>query len=252
MGSQHVPGKDTGIDVAPADATGVSAQLRGETMAYAAQSAVYNIVANFFEPYIGTQVQKRFSGADAAHPGKHGTYVQNMAGEFAGDLIGSSTLMLAEAVAPNQLHACTRTMRGWIDPFYTKIANHVFADEKDEPGCDEKIAKWKLFQERNLVRSSIIATAGIAGNVATQKLLIGNPSSTKLILAGKLASTAVTTGLGLGMRMAFPQPMNNMDKWMSKKVFAPMMDDKTANAAPPSHVEKLAQQGHAEALQPGR
>lgn len=197
----------------------VTSQLRGETMAYALQSAVHNLGANLFEPYINYRVQKSYSR-------KGGSYTQNLAGEFAGDIIGASTLMLAEAVCPEQLHACTRTMRSWVDPLYTSVAHKVFAKEKDSPDYDQKIEKWKTFQERNLARSAIIATAGIAGNIATQKLVIGNPAPTKIIFIGKLISTALTTTLGLSARFAFPEQMKSADKWMSKNIFAPMLKDK--------------------------
>lgn len=197
----------------------VTAQLRGETMAYALQSAVHNLGANFFEPYINYRVQKSYSQ-------KGGSYAQNLGGEFAGDIIGASTLMLLEAVCPEQLHSCTRTMRSWVDPLYTSVAHKVFAKEKDSPDYEQKIEKWKTFQERNLARSAIIATAGIAGNIATQKLVIGNPAPTKLIFVGKLISTALTTTLGLTARFTFPDQMKNADKWMAKNIFAPMLKDK--------------------------
>lgn len=208
----------------------VSAQLRGETMAYAVQSAVYNLGANFFEPYINYQVQKRYSGHGLAHNTAHGNYAQNLAGEFAGDIIGASTLMLAEAICPEQLHAGTRRARSWIDPIYSSIAQKVFAKEKGSPDYEQKIDKWKTFQERNLVRSTIIATAGIAGNIATQKLVIGNPSPTKLIFAGKLVSTALTTAIGLGARMAFPERMKSLDTLVGKKIFKPLLNDKEISA----------------------
>lgn len=225
----------------------VSTQLRGETMAYAAQSAVYNLGANFFEPYINARVQKYYSG-----PHSYGSYTQNLAGEFAGDIIGSSTLLLAEAFIPESLHRGTRAMRRLIDPLYTSVAHRVFAKEKSSPDYEKKIDEWKVFHERNLVRSAIIATAGIAGNIATQKVLIGNPSPTKLIFAGKLASTALTTAIGLGVRLAYPQQMKGVDRWMSKNIFAPLMKDNAADGSPSTHADKLAQQNAAENLQPAR
>lgn len=228
----------------------VTAQLRGETMAYALQSAVLNLGANFFEPYINYRVQKHYSAKDGA-----GNYTQNLAGEFAGDIIGASTLMLAEAVCPEQLHACTRTLRSWVDPLYTSVAHRVFAKEKDSPDYEQKVEKWKTFQERNLVRSAIIATAGIAGNVATQKLVIGNPSPTRLIFAGKLVSTALTTTLGLSARLAFPEQMKGIDKWVGKNIFTPMLKDKDApngEASSGPHAGRLMNERPEEALSYGR
>lgn len=234
---------DTKPDKENKESAPITAQLRGETMAYAVQSAVYNLGANFFEPYVNYRVQKYYSQHNPSHPGA-GNYTQNLAGEFAGDIIGSSTLLLAEAICPEQLHSCMRTVRSWVDPLYTSVAHRVFAKEKDSPDYEQKIEKWKTFQERNLVRSAIIATAGIAGNVATQKLVIGNPSPTKLIFAGKLISTALSTSIGLGVRLAFPDQMKGMDKWMSKNIFAPMLKDKVMpdeDVPSVSYVEKLNQ-----------
>lgn len=227
----------------------VTAQMRGETMAFAAQSALYNLGANFFEPYINYRVQKHFSGGDALHPKAYGNYTQNLAGEFAGDIIGASTLMLAEAICPEEYHRFARKARGLIDPLYTSVAHVVFAKERTAPDYDKKVEDWKTFQERNLVRSAVIATTGILGNVATQKLVIGNPSPTKLIFAGKLISTALTTTLGLTARLAFPEAMKGMDSWMGKTIFEPMMDNKGEGTAPPtmaanpdSFVARLQQQ----------
>lgn len=217
----------------------ISAQLRGETMAYALQSAIYNIGANFFEPYINYRIQKHY--AKDSLKGSAGSYTQNLAGEFAGDIIGASSLMLAEAICPEQLHACSRTFRGWIDPLYSSVAHRVFAAEKNTPDYEQEIEKWKVFQERNFVRSSIIATASLLGNVATQKLLIGNPSPTRYIFAGKLASTTLTTSLGLMTRFAFPSQTKALDNWIGKNVFSPILEDK-GTVIPPkedSHVCKL-------------
>jgi hypothetical protein len=202
-------------------------------MAYALQSGIYNLAANFFEPYINYRVQKHYSGSGAARPEAHGNYAQNLAGEFAGDIIGAASLMLAEAVCPEQLHACTKTMRGWVDPLYDTVARKVFAKEQGAPDYEQKVEQWKTFQERNLVRSTIMSGAGIAGNVITQKAVIGNPSPTGLIFKGKLASTTLTTALGLSVRLAFPDQMKNVDRWVGKNLFAPVFEDKTA-----SHVKK--------------
>lgn len=221
------------------DPNTVSSQLRGETMAFALQSAFYNLGANFFEPYINYRVQKHYSKND---PSISGNYTQNLAGEFAGDVIGASTLMLAEALAPEQLHAATRKLRSWVDPLYTSVAHRVFEKEKNSPDYEKKVEEWKTFQERNLVRSAIVATAGIAGNLATQKWVIGNPSPTKVIFAGKLISTALTTTIGLGVRLAFPQQMKSVDTWVGEKVFKPWLSDKKVEgdkSRPTSHVDRL-------------
>ncbi|GEM_PF-1996979 len=234
----------------------VSPQLRGEAMSYAVQSAVYNLGANFFEPYINYRVQKHYSQNNFTHPDA-GSYKQNLVGEFVGDIAGSSTLILAEALCPEQLHSMTRKIRSWVDPVYVSVAHKIFSADKDHPDYEQKIKEWTTFQERNLVRSAIIATAGIAGNIATQKLLLGNPAPTKLILAGKLISTTLTTSIGLTTRIAFPEQIQSVDNWMSKNIFAPLMKEKDQNVinsnlstpsttpTPPTtsttHVEKLAQ-----------
>jgi hypothetical protein len=228
----------------------VSAEVRGEAMAFALQSAACNLGANFFEPYIGYRIQKQFAakGTDAAP--SHGTYTQNLAGELAGDVIGASTIIFAEAVCPEQLHAFTRRARKFVDPLYDSVAHMVFAKDRGSPDYEKKVEEWKLFQERNLVRSAIIAGAGIAGNLATQKYLVRNPSLTGLIFAGKLTSTAITTALGLTVRLAFPEKMKKVDSWISKKMFGPILkkkDDQPVNGAEPqaesqAHFERLLQQ----------
>lgn len=200
----------------------ISSQLRGETMAYAAQSGLYNLGANIFEPYINHLFQQHYATGGT----RAGSYGQNLMGELAGDVIGSSTLMLAEMICPVALHTFTRHARNVVDPLYTSVAHVVFADECRQPDYAEKVEKWKTFQERNLVRSAIVAGAGIAGNIATQKMLIGNPAPTGLIFKGKLLSTAITTCLGLGVRFAFPDQMRRMDKWVGGAI-APMMEEKS-------------------------
>lgn len=207
--------------------TPVSAELRGEAMAYALQSGAFSIAANLFEPYINYRIQKHFAPRNILHPGQYGNYGQNLLGELAGDLTGVIGLISAEAIAPKQLHACTRTMRSWVDPLYTTVARWVLASEKNSPAYETNVREWADTHERNLVRSSIIMTANVAGNVAAQKWLIGNPSSTKLIFAGKLASSAVTTSLGLAMRLMFPDQTKNMDRWISKKIFMPLLTPDT-------------------------
>lgn len=218
----------------------LSAELRGETIAYAVQSGVYNLAANFVEPYINYRIQQRYSGPDARHHGPHGSYTQNLVGEFAGDLIGCSTLILAETIMPTQLHTFTRTARTWIDPLYTRIAHAVLATHRSDTDYEQQIERWKTFQERSLIRSTIMATAGIVGNVATQKMLVGNPSPSSLIFKGKLVSTAITTALGLVARFALPQQTRRMDKWIGNHL-SPMMEDKAMpTAGHVSHAERLS------------
>ena len=251
----------------------VTAQLRAESIAYAVQTGVFNLAANFVEPYINYRIQQQHSihnepqhtgnnqpqhvggnqpqhaggnavHVDGAHPEARGTYTQNLVGEFAGDLIGSSTLILAETLIPGPLHAFTRAARSLVDPVYTPIAHMVLAKDRFEPDHEERVEQWKTFQERNLVRSAIMATAGIAGNVLTQKYLVGNPSPTSLILKGKLLSTALTTATELGVRFAFPHHMGRLDKWMGGK-FAPMMKDETLPGeenASTLHTDKIEQE----------
>lgn len=220
----------------------ISAQLRGETMAYAVQSAFYNLGANIFEPYVNYRIQKYYAGRDPSNAGNYGNYTQNLAGELAGDLAGAGALMFAESFFPEQLHTVTRRLRSWVDPLYTSVAHKVLAKEAARPDYDQVVEKWKTYQERNLVRSAIIATAGIAGNLLTQKAIVGNPAPTKLIFAGKLVSTLLTTTLGLSVRMGFPEQTKAMDKWIGQRVFAPMLKDKGTlqePVQPSTHVDKL-------------
>ena len=222
------------------DASHISAKLRGETMAFALQSAVCNLGANLFEPYVSYRIQKHYAHDD---PALTGNYTQNLVGEFAGDMLGAGALMLAELVFPEQLHGASRKIRSWLDPLYSSVAHQVFAKEKDSPDYEKKIEEWKTFQERNLVRSSIVASVGLAGNLATQKLLLGNPSSLKVVFAGKLASTALTTALGLTARLAFPKQMKRIDNWVGDTVFKPWLEDKTIEQdKPEQHTERLRRQ----------
>jgi hypothetical protein len=202
----------------------VSAQLRGETMAYAFQSGMYNLAANFFEPYVGYRTQRYYSEHGGA-PLAYGSYSQNLAGEFAGDVVGAATLVGAELIFPQQLHYFMRSARNWIDPLYSSAAHSVFASEKHSPDYEKKVEAWKLFQERNLVRSTIMATASIAGNIGTQKWIFGNPAPTSAVFKGKLLSTAITTAIGLSVRLAFPARMYAMDQWVGKTMFTPMLSD---------------------------
>lgn len=223
----------------------VSAKLRGEAMAFAVQSAVFNLGANIFEPYINYLVQKHFAGAeDGSRGATHGNYTQNLAGEVAGDLAGAATLMFAELAFPRQLHDCSKKIRKCVDPIYDGVAHRVFAKDAAKPDYEKKIEEWKTFQERNLVRSLIVATAGIAGNLATQKIIMGNPSPMGLIFSGKLAGTTLTTALGLSVRLAFPRQMNALDETMGSRMFAPLLDrgtgaeDVEAEKRASSHVDR--------------
>ena len=225
----------------------VSAQLRGETMGYAVQSIGYNLVGNLFEPYVSYRIQQRYSGSDAAHRDQHGSYTQNLAGELLGDVAGGAALIAAEAVCPTQLHDFTRKARDCIDPVYDKLAHVFLKKDCSDKEYKERVDAWKVFQERNVVRSAIIGVTGIVVNVAAQKLMLGNPSPTNVVLAGKLASTALSSALGLGARFLLPMQMNRIDQTMGK-VMAPMVGDAGTPEEPAahySHVEKLEQQKEA-------
>lgn len=202
---------------------GVTAQLRGEAMAFGAQSLMFQLAGNLFEPYVNYEVQRYYATHDPKHLEKHGTYKQNLGAEIVGDVAGAGGLILAEVFMPGPVHYFTRNFRKAIDPIYDPVARWVFRNQKDDPDYKEKMETWKVFQERNLARSVIVAAGNIAGNVWAQKHLMGNPSPTKLIFLGKLASTSLVTGLGLVARAAFPEKTSAMDEWMSKKLFAPIV-----------------------------
>ena len=232
----------------------VSNQLRGEAMAFAAQSAVYTLFANTFEPYISYRVQKHYAERDPKHLEKHGNYSQNLAGELIGDLTGAGTLIAAEALCPGPLHYCTKQFRMAIDPLYDTVARWVFKDKKNEPDYQKTVNDWKLYQERTLARSLIVSVGGIAGNVAAQKYLVGNPSPTKLILLGKAASTAVSTSIGLVARMAFSKQTKAIDQYMAKTFFTPIINgDISAEELKKQHDEhakaEAAAMSHTERLQ---
>ena len=126
----------------------------------------------------------------------------------------------------------SRRCREFVDPLYESVAHRVFAKEAGAPDYDTKVHEWKTFQERNLVRSGIVAAGGIAGNLATQKWLLGNPSPTGVIFAGKMASTAISTAMGLVVRLAFPRHMDALDARISKTFFAPFLQDRHLDTAP--------------------
>ncbi len=221
----------------------VSSHVRGETMAYALQSGAFSILANIYEPSIGLLVQKKYYqkyAKDAPVHERYGTYVQNLTGELVGDLTGAGTLLLAESLAPETLHRFTRSARKVIDPLFTSVAHNVFFDEKGTPGYEKRMEEWKIFQERNFVRSGIIASTGMVGNLLAQKLLVHNPSPTGVIFLGKALSTSVTTTLGLAVRFAFPDQMKSFDSWISKKYLAPKLNEKSLDDdTNTSHVSKL-------------
>ena len=212
----------------------VSAQLRGETIGFALQNGVSHLAANFYEPYINYRIQKHVLGKQPGAALMHGNYTQNLVGEFAGDLAGSAALIAGEVLFPGQLHAGMRAARRLVDPLYTSVAHRVLADQRDAPDYKQQVEQWKTFQERNLVRSAIIMSVGVAGNLATQKLLMHNPSPTSLIFAGKLASSSITTMLGLATRLMFPAQLKRFDGWIGKRI-APLLDDKRIEGEPPSH-----------------
>lgn len=239
----------------------VSNQLRGEAMAFAAQSAVYTLAANTFEPYISYRVQRYYATRDPKHVEKFGNYSQNLAGELIGDLTGAATLVGLEAICPGPLHYFTRQFRYAVDPLYDAVAKFVFKDKKDDPNYQKEVNEWKLYQERNLARSLVVSIGGVAGNVAAQKYLVGNPSPTRLILLGKAASTTVSTGIGLVARMMFSKQTKAIDKYMAKTFFTPIMNNgltpeeirqqeqehKLAEErAAMSHVERVKERGNTE------
>ena len=232
--------EDKKLDQELSQGNTISSQQRAETMAYAVQNVIYNLGANLFEPYISFRVQKYRSDHLASHP-KYGNYTQNLVGELSGDIIGASALVAAEAVAPVQLHTLTRGMRKIIDPFYDRAARRQFANIEGAPDYEQKVEQWKLFNERNFVRTSLCAATGIAGNIATQKFILGNPSPASLIFAGKFLSTSVSAAIGLIGRSVFSERTKKMDKWMSG-MLQPLLEEKSMDDGPaPSHVDKLMQ-----------
>ncbi len=197
----------------------ITPELRGETMAYALQSGLGHLAGNIYEPWIDYQVQKHYARGTS----KHGTYGQNFAGEVIGDVAGAAALIAAETLFPRELHGFLRRARSWCDPLYTGVARIALGQEACEPDFEQRIEKWKTFQERNLVRSGIIGVVGIAANVSSQKILLNNPSPTSVVFKGKLLSTAVSTGIMLTARMLFAKRMKQMDEWLGEKVFEPML-----------------------------
>ena len=201
----------------------VPMQLRSETIAYALQGGLGNMLPNFVEAGIGRQFQKYHSTHSADHPG-YGQYPQLVISEFAGDAIGAGTLIGAELLFPKQLHMFTRKARSWIDPLYTSLGRSILSKDCSQPEFEQKVQDWKTFQEQNFVRSAIMGVARVGGNVAVQKTVMKNPSPSLIILEGKLLSTVLTTVFGLGVRFAFPKHMKDIDKWLAKNVVTPILD----------------------------
>lgn len=216
----------------------LSPEHRGEVIGYAFQQGTFSLAANIFEPYVNKRFQDYISRHTLSHP-KAGNFSQNLVGEFAGDLIGTSTLVLAEVLCPRPLHTAMGAARNMLDPVYKSIAHAVFADKRLEPDYDQQVERWKTIQERNFVRSSIMAAAGIAGNVAVQKWIMKNPAPSSVVFMGKALSTLLTTSIGLTTRFTFPEQMKKLDNLLGDKVFAPMLDDMHEKETQISHVERV-------------
>ncbi len=217
----------------------IPAELRSDTISYAIQSFVYNLGANTYEPIVSSYTQKK--ACDWFNFSGYSNYRQNLGGEFAGDVIGTATLVAAETFAPNQLHSFTKTARKMVHPLYSSVANWLFSDQKNNPGYDEKIKQWTTYQERNLVRALITTSAAMVGNIATQKLLCTSKAPSGIIFLGRMVSKSLTTALGLTARFTFPKQAGAVDHWMSEHIFAKIMSDAVVNdpnlAA--SHTEKV-------------
>lgn len=236
----------------------VSAQVRGETMAHALQSGMFNLAANFYESGINVRVQKYYHdkyGHDASKWQRYGTFKQNIMGEFAGDLSGMGTLMGLETFVPEQLHTFTRGARRFIDPLFEGVAQRVFAKYEGTPDYRPQIDKWKLFHERNFVRSGIVLAGGLTGNLLTQKLIMENPSPTKVIFMGKMLSSTVTMGLNLAIRFCYADEMKKLDSWMAEKYFSQNMEDRPLNGngnGNGGHASKVLKGRQTVTLEPAR
>jgi hypothetical protein len=237
---------NTTIDPGAANAQDhqVSAQQRGETMAYAAQNLFFNGIGNFIESAINHRIQCAVAGWDPKNPKPHGDYTQNTVGEFIGDGAGAVTLIALEAFCPEQYHDFSRKARSWVDPFYDKLARLTIKKDCPDNEYEAKVNEWKVFQERNLIRAGVVGTVGIAANIFSQKVLLNNKSPTSVIFAGKAVSTSLMLLTGLTARYAFPKQLQAIDEKIGT-VLAPMIDDdavpaKAADGQPASHVEALS------------
>ncbi len=224
----------------PKDAVKVSAQLRGDTISYALQHIVHNLAGNVYEPLIDSYVQHKYYDHFKNGAQGYGSYKQNFIGQIAGDVGGGAALITAELLIPNQLHAFTRAARKAIDPVYDCFAHWALADQKQAPDYAEQVERWKTYQERSIVRSSIMMAAAMGANIATQKA-IGNPSPVKAIFGSRIVSMGVTTVLTLASRMFFPEGTRKFDKWVNDKVVQPLFSEEL-NGTGASHADKVLKQ----------
>lgn len=206
----------------PMASSQITPELRSETMAFALQNGFFNLGANLFEPAVGRWVQQRYAKPTHA---RHGTYLQNLGGEVAGDISGTAALILSEALFPQQLHGVLRAGRALCDPLYEALAPYALKDDPASSGYAQAKEEWKTFQGRSLVRTLIMDTANIASNITVQKTLIKNPSPAGVILKGKLLSTALSASLLLGARFVAPNRTGKADEWIGEIIFEPMLSE---------------------------
>lgn len=204
-------------------------QLRAENMAYAAQSVVFNLAGNLYEPVIQSWVQKRYA-MEQGTPKQAGSWFQNVAGEFFGDVGGSTGLFLASSLVPDATQGFINSVGRMVHPVFHTVGHAVFKDQFNEPDFQAKVDKWTTFQERNFARSLIVMAGNISANIAAQKYAIRNPSPAHIIFKGKLASTGVTSALNMGLRLFAPQKMKDFDAKLGRKYF-------TTDDEPHEHVK---------------
>lgn len=213
----------------------VTAQQRGEVIAYAVQNTVYNLGANIYEPFISSSIQKWWD------PTTHGDWGKNFGGEIMGDVAGNVALIVGETLIPQALHTGMRASRKILHPWMTSVAHWILSDHKNEPDYAAQVDRWCLLQERNAVRGAFTTIVGMAANVLSQKYLFKNDSKSSVIFAGKFASRALTTVLGSSLRLAFPHQFKAIDRTLSKHFFAPLLGDSVEDTTPTgaAYAEKL-------------
>lgn len=201
---------DTPKDLAPSAAT----QDLNAFQTYAESQNLFDLGSRLFEPYVNHRVQQHF--ARQGHY-KAGTYMQNLAGEIAGDVVGIAALTSAERLFPKQMQRTTDYAEQLLDPIYDPLAEKLFEPCCDDKNYDQRVDEWKKDQQAELIHAGVAASASVTGNVFAQKKIFRNPAASSAIFKGKMASTSLTTLLGLSMGFALPGASSFVDTLVNEK-----------------------------------
>jgi hypothetical protein len=199
-----------------------SLQKRGENVAFAVESVLTCFATDFIDPVVSHWFQREHARQHALE--QHGTLAQNVIGEVGGDVFSAIALIAAEEVFPKNMRKLSHELGEMLDPVYSVLAEKAVDDKIQGPERTKKMEEWKDYQKDNVAKTIVMSVAGIGGNVALQKSpWLANPSPTSVILKGKLMGAAVTAGLVVGSRLMWPKQTKQIDAWLSKNVFSPII-----------------------------